>query len=69
MHEQYPQQCKLVWLQKKAMVMLPGQIARQIYSLAKSKKHRHISHPAFSVLTLLEMVSPRLVDKVLKKIL
>jgi hypothetical protein len=54
---------------RKPMVMLPHQIARQIYELSHSRRGQHISHPAFSLLSLVEYFSPRLVDKVLKKIL
>ncbi len=54
---------------KKAMTMLPDQVARQIFDLARSKNRRRISHPLFSMLNLLENLSPATVDKVLKKIL
>jgi short-subunit dehydrogenase len=53
----------------KGMVMFPHQIAQQIYELARSKKAQHISHPAFSLLRVIESFSPELVDRVLKKIL
>ena len=54
---------------KKAIVMLPHQIAAQIHQLSKSKSSQRISHPAFSVLNFVEYFSPGLVDKVLKRIL
>lgn len=54
---------------KKSIVMLPHQIASQIYELSKSKQSQRISHPAFYVLNFVEYFSPGLVDKVLKRIL
>jgi len=51
------------------LVMFPPQIATQIYKLAHSRKHNLVSHPAFSVLHLLESLSPRMVDRVLKRII
>jgi short-subunit dehydrogenase len=53
---------------KKGLTMLPEQIARQIHRLAASEKNYLVSHPAFSILTALEFLSPRMVDKLFKKI-
>jgi short-subunit dehydrogenase len=55
--------------ERKRMVMLPPQIAKQIYALAASKRRQHISHPAFTLLHALEYVSPEFVDRLLKRIL
>jgi len=54
---------------RKRMVMLPPQIAKQIFTLASSKRSRYISHPAFTLLHALENFSPELVDRLLKRIL
>ena len=54
---------------EKRMVMIPEDIARQIFTLATSSKKNQIMHPVFMALHVLESLSPKMVDKVLKKIL
>jgi NAD(P)-dependent dehydrogenase (short-subunit alcohol dehydrogenase family) len=54
---------------KKWSTMLPDEVARQIHALAISGRGRRISHPAFQLLHWLEHLSPRAVDRLLRKIL
>jgi len=54
---------------KKRMTMLPPQVAKQICDMALSPAGRFISHPVFTALHWLENLSPRAVDRLLKKIL
>jgi NAD(P)-dependent dehydrogenase (short-subunit alcohol dehydrogenase family) len=54
---------------KKWSTMFPDAVARQIYALATSRRGRVISHPAFHLLHFLERLSPRAVDRILRKIL
>lgn len=51
------------------LVMMPDEVARQIFSLATNYRRNLVSHPAFSVLSALENLSPQLVDRVLKRII
>lgn len=53
----------------KKMVMIPEDIADQIYRLSTSPRKDQVSHPLFMALHMLESVSPKAVDKVLKKLL
>lgn len=54
---------------KKRMTMLPDQVAKQIFEMAVSPSGRFISHPVFTALHWLENLSPKAVDRLLKKIL
>jgi hypothetical protein len=54
---------------KKPFVMLPEEIATQIFLLATNARGRRISHPAFTLLNYLETLAPEMVDRVLKRIL
>lgn len=51
------------------LLMMPPEAADQVLKLAESRKHNLVSHPAFSMLHLIEPLSPSVVDSLLKRII